>query len=650
LFQIETLMEQVKANSIVIRSDDLSDTGYQTGIIPPVNEQSPGSVIPSPGQGSLLSCSEAEVSPDVKPVLDSRECESRAKLTIPSFQWNALEDQVNLLRDAFHGEEAVPSTVSSSGVSSNAYSRFWEPGSGFPFFFNQVPTTTTIEEALRRIPPKPICDYLFEKYLTVCSNVFHIFYEPRIEDGYQTLWQDLEQDQLPEISLSFLALVFAMFNSAVLYMGDGDLHFNKLKTDAEYAENDSADTLSRRFREVALRCLVADNFLVNYSVTTIQALLVILDSILHVEGDDGPCWPIFGMICNMAISLGCNADLTDLGLSLIEREERHRCWSGILLIEILQACLFGRPVTQRALSSPDCLPLNINDFNLKLGDAIPAGPDELTHMTFILTKVKIGGQFTDIYNRMRNNKGLTYDEVLGLDRAVAESMKDWDIPYRANKGYTQFSFAKYDILRNLLDQNLLLLHRPYFKVHKEARIKCIKSATAIVRRINNFCRDERYKPFMIYTRGLGIFYCFHAAVVLAIAAAQEWSERSPVKSTNSAMFENFEIAVNIIVTMAPQSRLASRTSEVLIRLRDTLRRLVYESPQEVSMGGTELPMGAYPGGGVNEDVLDYILNSSVAQDMTQWIGPHDVNWAEWDALAASILGSQGGLRQQLQSA
>ncbi|ANB13521.1 hypothetical protein AWJ20_1816 [Sugiyamaella lignohabitans] len=517
---------------------------------------------------------------------------SSTSFTIPSVQLTALVDQVNLLKNALilNGAGSSNSTPQADTVKSEANNPnhsgpsfppvsgpatspwFHPEAHGFPFMQQGVShnQSLTIESLLPRIPPIPICDYLVQEYLMVCSNVFHVMYSPYIEERYQTFRNYLETRNDPTPSLPILALMFAIFDSAVAYLGDDDRRLMELSKKYDFFADQPLYAMSGLFRSAALECLVADNFLLKHNILTVQTLLVILDTSLHKDADDGPCFPIFGLIISMALTLGCNTDLEEGspyakgGLSVIEREERHRCWAGILLIDNLLTCLFGRPSMAVSLSSPGCLPMNTNDFYLKMGNYEPViNNSEITHMTFILSKVKISSVFADVYARMRHKRPFTYEEVLGIDQVCRAKKEQWDMPYKSNRGYTQLSEVKYDILHNLLDQNLLLLHRPFFNIHEESRLKCIKSATNIVHRLKRFCDDPLYLPFNIYTRGLGLFYCFHTSVVLALAVAQEIvAHRDPFK-----IFEDFDLGLSIIRRQIPYSKVAERSCTVLTRFR-----------------------------------------------------------------------------------
>lgn len=516
--------------------------------------------------------------------------QSHAQLKVPTFEWNALVDQVNFLKDAFRkgqDKRLFPRPHSSDSVGIF---------SGFPFF-QQSPLLP--EQIIAQLPPRSLSDFLFESYFNTSYLIFRVVYEPRVRALYKELWENVERHKFSgskptSMSLTTVALMCSLFCTAALYLGDDNAQFERLLGAAGWTnESDhSVGDFINRMRVLSLQSLVADNFLIDYSVVTVQTLLIILDGLLHSNGEDGPTWPMFGMVCNMAISLGCNADRRELkGLSLIEREERKRSWAGLLLLENMQLCLFGRPTM---MFRPDTtMPLNVNDEDLASSTSLEAlertsDPTRLTQMTFMLLKVKVGGMFSSIHTRMRKKQLLDYHEVREVDLAVADSVREWDIPYKIQKGYAQNSSVKYDMLRNFLDQNLLVLHRPYYFTHPESRQRCIESAHNIVHRIYRFSTTPEYQPFRCYVRGIGAFYCFHAAVVLAIAAAQEWME---TRDTKSKVFQDFEKAADSLDRMnelSPNLMLIVKSASVTRTVRETLVRVMSDpySVQNLSVSST----------------------------------------------------------------
>lgn len=620
---------------------------------------------------------------------------AHAQLKVPTFEWNALVDQVNFLKDAFRkGQDRRlfprPHSSDSIGIFS-----------GFPFFQN---SPLLPEQIVAQLPPKSLCDFLLESYFKTSYVIFRVVYEPRVRDMYNKLWTNIDLYRRAttdtgrstvNISLTSIALMCSLSCTAALYLGDDNVQFERHLRSAGWdveQESHVAEFINS-LRVLSLQSLVADNFLIDYSVATVQTLVICLDGMLHSSGEDGPSWPIFGMVCNMAVSLGCNADRRELsGLKPIEIEERKRCWAGILLLENMQLCLFGRPIV---MWRPDTtLPLNINDEDLAASanlEVLERTSDytRLTQMTFMLLKVKVGGMFSSIHTRMRKKQLLEYNEVREVDLAVAESVREWDIPYRIQKGYSQNSSIKYDMLRNFVDQNLLVLHRPYYFTHPESRQRCIDSARAIAHRIYRFSNTPEYQPFRSYVRGIGAFYCFHAAVVLAISAAQEWMESH---NSQSDVMRDFEMAADSIERMnelSPNLMLITKSASVVRTVRETLTRVMADpsgyrnvlgtaesgvssrmaspmgaSPQ-LAMGNVESssssitsPHAPVPDSNVQSpshqrqmqqqqvppnmvkrqpsvDALDQILGTS-ATDAYQWLSPNDVNWQEWESLSKSL--------------
>jgi hypothetical protein len=86
-------------------------------------------------------------------------------------------------------------------------------------------------------------------------------------------------------------------------------------------------------------CLAQDNFLNNHSISTFEALLILIFTISYDERVDRG-WVLLGMGLNIGIALQCNVDYKRPDATCIEVERRRRYWAGILLLHTYQAIMF----------------------------------------------------------------------------------------------------------------------------------------------------------------------------------------------------------------------------------------------------------------------------------------------------------------------
>lgn len=152
---------------------------------------------------------------------------------------------------------------------------------GFPFESN-----VDLDTLLALLPPTQHCDYLVSRYFTLFSPLFHILHRPSFEAEYSVFAHDPQS-----ISLSWLALLFIIIALGVTCLEDDDTVLRDLGRGANGVQ--IINSLGARFRSAAMKCLAADNFLANYSISTLQATILLIYAINHSQGV-GQSWTILG--------------------------------------------------------------------------------------------------------------------------------------------------------------------------------------------------------------------------------------------------------------------------------------------------------------------------------------------------------------------
>lgn len=157
----------------------------------------------------------------------------------------------------------------------------------------------------------------------------------------------------------------------------------------------TSDELSLKYRIGLELCLAKANFLENFDLEIVQALVIFL---LLCRRYDSPrfVWMMTGVVIRMAKGLGLHRDGSNFGSSLTayEIEIRRRVWWTICAIDVRSAEDQGTDLTIKPNDFDTHFPLNINDNDIsQYSDATesPAARDEMTDVTFALLNFEVTG-------------------------------------------------------------------------------------------------------------------------------------------------------------------------------------------------------------------------------------------------------------------
>lgn len=146
--------------------------------------------------------------------------------------------------------------------------------------------SVTSQDLLQLLPSSSICDTLLLKYFSVFSPLFHILHDPSFKMEYGSFLCNMR-----EVDLSWLALLNVLLSLAVTTCEDSDPLLRDLSTGHDLAP--TVSHISAHFREIAMRCLAADNFLTNHNLHTLKALILLLYAMGH--SGVGGTFPLLGM-------------------------------------------------------------------------------------------------------------------------------------------------------------------------------------------------------------------------------------------------------------------------------------------------------------------------------------------------------------------
>jgi hypothetical protein len=326
--------------------------------------------------------------------------------------------------------------------------------------------------------------------------------------------------------------------------------------------------LSERYRNAAMKCLEADNYLWQHNVTTLQALVILAYGINHSHGQT---WTLLGLTYHIALSLGCHIDPTEFGLDVVRCEERRRCWAGVMMLYMLQNTSLGHlgPDPQHLFEGV-LLPADLNDTDLIAGEQmLPATSGLATQMSYLLLKFRLYDIASDICSLVLSSSEPSLALIERMDKAILDEQQGWNERYRAHLTLAPLPIyheAHLNILYGYAHQLTLLLHHHAMKVsrpetphHLRSASRCIHSAKELVRIHSVFSTRADLSPFRWYLRGICSFHAFHAAVsLISTLASHSWNEvhgdlLAPVQDC-AERFEQLKEASTVCKKAAPVLR------------------------------------------------------------------------------------------------
>lgn len=529
-----------------------------------------------------------------------------------------------------------PSTTGHPPIpANNANSSNGEDFCGFPFF--DTPVVSSRMELLSALPDRSVCDYLLDRYFHVFSDLFPILHEPVLRRDYEHLFTE-HRNTLP---LPLVATVYIAFGLAMITVDESDSYLTPCWG---YLDGPRTEEIVQTFLTQAKKCLVADNFMVHHSLTTLQALTMLIYALSLSPGSGGVAsWPLLGMAFNIGVTLGCHVDGSRLNISFYEAEQRRRSWAGLMLMDMFLTSASGRPSILNRSCFNTQLPRNMDEEELAEHDhnsskiysptSSNAVQPRLTQVTYLNFKVRFYELTNALFSNMLDARTVTYQQVRDMDSKIVEHRKMWDRVYLNSSKFEipVYHFVQYDILYIYLNHSYLLLHRPHYYNEPFSQQRCVNASFEVISRIQNFCYDERYKPFKFYARGLGAFHCFHATTVLAVIVIENQKKLTTTTTPSDDLtnqqqqeaFSKFENALNLLMSLAPRSFIAKKSVEVLLQIHQRLSEMYTPS--------ITYP-GIHPSTTDAAFQLDSFTVAPIITNVSSWIGPRSFNWLEWDSV------------------
>ncbi|CAK7267073.1 hypothetical protein SEPCBS119000_002352 [Sporothrix epigloea] len=341
--------------------------------------------------------------------------QSNRRRYVGSGFWSRINDELDLLREQTgslaQGDNWLDSTDDDSDINeddtSNVHSALSPAGaadamyikegrpnrkaadrSAFMFGHNLQPA---LGDASQYRPLPSQIPFLWQVYTVNVHILTQVVHVPTINGIIRGLLGDIEADagQQPDrspLTPATEALIFAIYYAAVVSMEDEDVIKNFAMT---------RDDLSLKFRVGLELSLTKANFLENFDLEIVQALVIFL---LLCRRYDSPrfVWMMTGVVIRMAKGLGLHRDGSSFGSSLTayEVEMRRRVWWTICAIDVRSAEDQGTDLTILPSDFDTRFPLNINDSDISQYDRVTEPPvprDEMTDVTFALLNFEVTG-------------------------------------------------------------------------------------------------------------------------------------------------------------------------------------------------------------------------------------------------------------------
>ncbi|TGO72872.1 hypothetical protein BELL_0411g00140 [Botrytis elliptica] len=489
---------------------------------------------------------------------------------------------------------------------------------GFPFSASASSSSISIDGLLSILPPTRQCTYLKDMYFSVLSPLFHILHDPTFHSQYQQFVENPAST-----SPSWLAILFVLLALAVTTLDDNDPILRDLGRGADSFAN--IRVLGKRYREGAMQCLGRQGvFWGKHNVQSLQALILLVYAMNH---NQDPTWTILGTTYHVAIALGCHVDPSILHLDPIQSEERRRCWAGLMMLYTIQTTALGITDSFWTCKNTVRLPADVNDTDITLTDIQTPSPGP-TQMSYLLFKFQLYDLASAICRETFTSSTPSARTIKDLDAQICAAQELWDKRYASHSSRAPVPthhVVHLHILYGYSHQLFLLLHRPFFaqsllgldlEAPNDSQIRCLASAEALLDIHRTLVETPANRQYMCYTRGLGSFHAFHAAVVLAVALLM------PVYRAQYERFkEMLEGALGRFEGMGARSRVCERGARILKFL------LAMPSPNRI-------PIEV-----VQEQEWDSTRLKGVAAKLQaeQWLRPESMDWDGWGELMTDVV-------------
>ncbi|KAH7307982.1 fungal-specific transcription factor domain-containing protein [Stachybotrys elegans] len=399
-------------------------------------------------------------------------------------------------------------------------------------------------------------------------------------------------------------------------------------------------------------------------ITTIQALLVMTNSLFALGDERSAAWLYAGLAFRMIIDLGMHVDATDLGIpkrfSDEDLEIRRRVFWGAFVVDKIQSLYQGRPVTLK--ESDTLVPIKFLDTYEEFEHWTPFAystqsvsyPGSPAYSVSTFTSLcRLAVVMSDILGSIYTER--SFSESAVKLSAVLESLNsklaDWksNLPRHLNfdpKEFTKVPPPHVLSLHAMYHVLTILLHRPFVadghlyntsrSVSVNSLITCASSASTIVSLLRAYD-----KAFSVKRAPYLISYATYVAATIHVRIAAKSSSESEAHYSLQACLDVFEenSATNSAVKRANVivRKLMERLGVTSLK---TDKGLKNHDPKlmsnEVSRPLPQIP----PAGNQTGNTMGPPSSNQFPGEADY--GTPQTNWSDIDGIIQSFLGGQDG--------
>ncbi|ODA79118.1 hypothetical protein RJ55_04709 [Drechmeria coniospora] len=345
-----------------------------------------------------------------------------------SYIWGSISEELQAMRDIVETEDPEDSSILGSDDLT--------PDNNTDLFFPGDLSTANLDD----LTPDPVHGFrLWQIFLDRVNPLTKVIHVPTVQPFVMEAASGMSS-----LPLHVQALLFSIYAMAVLSLTESE-SIQMLGLSREAA--------MQKFTAATKVALIRFNFLKNYNMVALQALVLFLFS-LQGRYDRHAAWILSGTVVRIAQKMGYHRDGETLGLDPFETEMRRRVWWQIAIQDSKYAMMSGLSQSLLPTACDTKLPQNVNDADIFPGSTEPVRPREgPTEMAFCLL-------LNEVY-KFKISSDQSFD---GPSFEAAIMGQDLD-PDGDASGARQTLFNNFRVLAEGLERRLMDLETKYVDVH-----------------------------------------------------------------------------------------------------------------------------------------------------------------------------------------
>ncbi|XWX01624.1 hypothetical protein V2A60_009652 [Cordyceps javanica] len=279
--------------------------------------------------------------------------------------WGTIVEELQAMRSLVEAEEPEDASVLSPEELT--------PDNNTDLIFSVDFTNTTTEDLL---PDARHVFRLWQIYLDKINPLNKLIHVPTVQPYIVEITTNISN-----VPLDYQALIFGIISMATISLDESEV-IQMLGMSREKA--------LQTFNAGAKAALIRFNYLKNYNMTCLQALIIYLFS-LESRVDTHSAWVMSATAVRLAQKMGYHHDGEKLGMTPYETEMRRRIWWQLYMHDFKLGMFSGLSQQSSFNQKWDTrIPSNLNDADLFPGSTEPVRPrDGPTEMIFVMIMCQV---------------------------------------------------------------------------------------------------------------------------------------------------------------------------------------------------------------------------------------------------------------------